>query len=156
MATHSSILAWRIPGTVEPGGLLSMGLHRVRHDWSDLAAAAVAAGHILINWGSELQLLKVDSNALSEVAFPLHKRREIVFMSPEIRVSLKTFLRVGQKRRKRMRSSYFYYFYCWWEQDLKTIEGLPWWSSGKEPKFQFRGHRFYPWSSTKIPYAAWH
>ena len=32
MATHSSILAWRIPGTVEPGGLLSMGSHRVRHD----------------------------------------------------------------------------------------------------------------------------
>ena len=36
---HSSILAWRIPGTEEPGGLLSMGLHRVGHDWSDLAAA---------------------------------------------------------------------------------------------------------------------
>ena len=40
MATHSSILAWRIPGTEEPGGLPSMGSHRVRHDWSDLAAAA--------------------------------------------------------------------------------------------------------------------
>ena len=39
MATHSSVLAWRIPGTVEPGGPLSMGSHRVRHDWSDLAAA---------------------------------------------------------------------------------------------------------------------
>ena len=38
MATHSSVLAWRIPGTGEPGGLLSMGLHRVGHDWSDLAA----------------------------------------------------------------------------------------------------------------------
>ena len=43
MATHSSVLAWRIPGTREPGGLLSMGSHRVGHDWSDLAAAAVAA-----------------------------------------------------------------------------------------------------------------
>ena len=32
MATHSSVLAWRIPGTAEPGGLMSMGLHRVRHD----------------------------------------------------------------------------------------------------------------------------
>ena len=40
MATHSSVLAWRISGTGEPGGLPSMGLHRVRHDWSDLAAAA--------------------------------------------------------------------------------------------------------------------
>ena len=38
MATHSSVLAWRIPGTGEPGGLLSMGSHRVGHDWSDLAA----------------------------------------------------------------------------------------------------------------------
>ena len=42
MATHSSILAWRIPGTGEPRGLLSIGSHRVRHDWSDLAAAAAA------------------------------------------------------------------------------------------------------------------
>ena len=42
MAPHASTLAWRIPGTGEPGGLLFMGSHRVRHDWSDLAAAAVA------------------------------------------------------------------------------------------------------------------
>ena len=40
MATHSSVLAWRIPGMGEPGGLPSMGSHRVRRDWSDLAAAA--------------------------------------------------------------------------------------------------------------------
>ena len=39
-ATHSSVLAWRIPGTGEPGGLLSMGSHKVGHDWSNLAAAA--------------------------------------------------------------------------------------------------------------------
>ena len=39
MATHSSVLAWRIPGTGEPGGLPSMGLHRVGHYWSDLAEA---------------------------------------------------------------------------------------------------------------------
>ena len=45
MATHSSVLAWRIPGTGEPGGLPSMESHRVRHDWSDLA---VAAAHT--NW----------------------------------------------------------------------------------------------------------
>ena len=37
MATHSSVLAWRIPGTGEPGGLSSLGSHRVGHDWSDLA-----------------------------------------------------------------------------------------------------------------------
>ena len=42
MATHSSVLAWRTPGKGEPGGLPSMGSHRVGHDWSDLAAAAAA------------------------------------------------------------------------------------------------------------------
>ena len=42
MATHSSVLAWRIPGTAEPGGLPSMGSHRVGHDWRDLAVAAAA------------------------------------------------------------------------------------------------------------------
>ena len=42
MATHSSVLASRIPGTGKPGGLPSMGSHRVGHDWSDLAAAAAA------------------------------------------------------------------------------------------------------------------
>ena len=41
MATHSSVLAWRIPGMGEPDGLPSMGSHRVGHDRSDLAAAAV-------------------------------------------------------------------------------------------------------------------
>ena len=46
MATHSSVLAWRIPGTEEPGGLPSMGSHRVGHDWSDLAAVAAAAWSI--------------------------------------------------------------------------------------------------------------
>ena len=43
MATHSSVLAWRIPGTGETGGLPSMRLHRVGHDWSDLAVAAHTA-----------------------------------------------------------------------------------------------------------------
>ena len=42
MATHSSVLAWRIPGTEEPGGLPSLGMHRVGHNWSGLAAAAAA------------------------------------------------------------------------------------------------------------------
>ena len=41
MATHSSVLAWRISGTGEPGGLPSMGSHRVGHDWSDLALSTM-------------------------------------------------------------------------------------------------------------------
>ena len=51
MATHSSVLAWRIPGTGEPGGLPSMGSHRVGHEWSDLAAVGKntgMSGHALL------------------------------------------------------------------------------------------------------------
>ena len=56
MATHSSVLAWRIPAMGEPGGLPSMGSHRVRHDWSDLTATAATSGQfpvvcsILYTW----------------------------------------------------------------------------------------------------------
>ena len=42
MATHSSVLDWRIPGTEEPGRLPSLGSHRVGHDWSDLAVAYIS------------------------------------------------------------------------------------------------------------------
>ena len=57
MATHSSVLAWRIPGTAEPGGLPSVGSHRVGHDWSDLAAAAAAAAEMCeVKWSEVAQL----------------------------------------------------------------------------------------------------
>ena len=54
MVTHSSVLAWRIPGMGEPGGLLSRGLHRVRCDWRDLAAAAAAAAAIPHRWAAQV------------------------------------------------------------------------------------------------------
>ena len=50
MATHSSVLAWRIPGTGEPGGVPSVGSHRVGHDRSDLAVAAVAKERFMQRW----------------------------------------------------------------------------------------------------------
>ena len=60
MATHSSVLAWRIPGMGEPGGLPSMGSLRVGHDWSDLAVAAEPAWLISVH---------VDLDSLAEVVF---------------------------------------------------------------------------------------
>ena len=57
MATHSSVLAWRIPGTREPGGLPSMGSHRVRHDRSDLAAAAAADKGLILGFMGVLFVL---------------------------------------------------------------------------------------------------
>ena len=50
MATHSSVLAWRIPGTGEPDGLPSMGSHRVGHERSDLAAAAAGVQERVEEW----------------------------------------------------------------------------------------------------------
>ena len=62
MATYSSGLAWRIPGMGEPGGLPSMGSHRVGHDWSDLAAAAAAAlGHLYLKQVPQVILMYLDT-----------------------------------------------------------------------------------------------
>ena len=66
MATHSNILAWRIPGSSEPGGLPSMGSHRVRHDWSDLAAAAAAA------WNTATFQHKVPKQVLANSVISMH------------------------------------------------------------------------------------
>ena len=61
MAAHSSVLAWRIPGTAEPGGLKSMGSQRVGHNWSDSAVAAAACcgkwqDFLLFLWCSNILL----------------------------------------------------------------------------------------------------
>ena len=62
METHSSVLAWRIPGTGKPGGLPSVGSHRVGHDWGDLAAAAAAQTHLTVDDDSDLQDRRFDLN----------------------------------------------------------------------------------------------
>ena len=59
MATHSSVLAWRIPGMAEPGGLPSMESHRVGHDWSDLAAAAWQLFLLILNFLWVILLVRV-------------------------------------------------------------------------------------------------
>ena len=83
MATHSSVLAWKIPGMAEAGGLPSMGSHRVEHDWSDLAAEAVLLRSKLclvtpsctapwwFSSGSKLELLQ-SSSCLFSLLLILH------------------------------------------------------------------------------------
>ena len=58
MATHSSVLAWRIPWAEKPGRLQSMGSHRIGHDWSDLAAAAAK---VMQYWTSQVVLVVIFS-----------------------------------------------------------------------------------------------
>ena len=68
MAAHSNVLAWRIPGTGEPGGLPSMGSRRVRHDWNDLAAALETAWKCLkileLPYDPAITFLDIDSREL--------------------------------------------------------------------------------------------
>ena len=70
MTTHSSVLAWRIPGTGEPGGLPSMGSHRVGHDWSDLAAAA--AFHYCFNLHISTDIWYINRLSFHKIIYDLY------------------------------------------------------------------------------------
>ena len=70
MATHSSVLAWSIPGTGEPGGLLSMEPYRVGHNWSDLAAAAQNIITIILS----LKKARLNKNNFSVNPIPYTKK----------------------------------------------------------------------------------
>ena len=73
MATHSSILVWRIPGTEEPDGLPSMGSHRVGHDWSDLAVAICSSNYQTVSQADLLDLpsMLTSKAILTVIAFIL-------------------------------------------------------------------------------------
>ena len=83
MAAHSSVPAWRISGMAEPGGLPSMGSHRVGHDWSDLAALWMCVNR----WHRSLPLRHTNQNPKCpsdtgsvtsfHIQLALYKRREI-------------------------------------------------------------------------------
>ena len=89
MATHSSVLAWRIPGTGEPGGLPSMGSRRVGHDCSDLAAAAAAAVwyHQTRDWKETHTSVLTDENQLA-VDQHKEKHKEMKGWTVQKRLSL--------------------------------------------------------------------
>ena len=110
MAIHSSVLAWRIPGPAKPGGLPSMGLHRVGH-WSDLAAAAVQslsrvrlfvtlwiaarqASLSITNSWSSLKLTSIESVMPSSHLIFCHP----LFLLPPIPPSIRVFSNVSTLR----------------------------------------------------------
>ena len=80
MATHSSVLAWRTPGTGEPGGLPSMGSHRVRHDWGDLVVVVVVLAQNYKMWHLILNHIFLFSNLVllfKSVFLHLQKGRDL-------------------------------------------------------------------------------
>ena len=93
METHSSVLAWRIPGTAEPGGLPSMGSHRVRHDWSDLAAVlglilwSLCSVLCLLSWSLFQSLFYLIWVMLLLLSFGPHLQ-EISFSSPSVSICM--------------------------------------------------------------------
>ena len=109
MATHSSILVWRIPGMEEPGGLLSTGSHRTRHDRSDLAAA--------YNWGeSDRRCLKGwDSFLVRHSFFCLFVCRVLFAKFPCKFVKTPKILKIKKK--------------TWWFKNpsIPLISQLCWW-----------------------------
>ena len=109
MATHSSVLAWRTPGMGEPGGLPSVGSHRVGHDWSDLAAAAAAA----------------DATSLSSTSFPTKSWAPYSFWVLPFRAS--PSVHSAHKALRIWLMGNLAYDKCFFK---RQIWGLPWWSSG--------------------------
>ena len=81
MATHSSVLAWRIPGLGEPGGLPSMGLHRVRYDWSDLTCQYYTVLIIVVLYIVQLEIIKCVASCfvlLSQDCFGIYLGSSVV------------------------------------------------------------------------------
>ena len=91
MTTHSSVLAWRIPGMGEPGGLPSLGSHRVGHNWSDLAAAAAL-------WCLVLKLVEV-IHIKNLAQCPAHSRSFLCVFTNNILYPLLQILKSGVKTR---------------------------------------------------------
>ena len=94
MATHSSVLDWRIPGTGEPGGLPSMGSHRVGHDWSDLAAVAVKVYYV----PDAISKLSININSFFQQ--PYGEDLHLLALMPLRKVLLTAFL---QKKKQILR-----------------------------------------------------
>ena len=81
MATHSSVLAWRVPGTGEPDGLPSMRLHRVRHDWSNLAVSSSRMHHMVPSTNLWLLLCQSPWSSLWSASFMF----ELIFVGFSLR-----------------------------------------------------------------------
>ena len=82
MATHSSVLAWRIPRTGEPGGLPSMGSHRVGHDWSNLAAAATFPVYRCFTLLANNMTAMIDTEAEIPIFWPPDAKNWLIWKDP--------------------------------------------------------------------------
>ena len=109
MATHSSVLAWRIPGTGEPAGLPSMGSHRVGHDWSDLAAAELSLSVISTSfWEAKYHFVSLFISLKNFLLYSLQCKSEVNEFNFAFSKNVFTFWRLF------FLDSEFYFFQIYW------------------------------------------
>ena len=152
MATHSSVIVWRIPEMGEPGGLPSMGLRRVGHDWSDLAAYKISNGYsckelcrsimswcfrskVDISWIYEnviyidLYIYVIYRSILDQLLFREHKNKILNDFSKTVLIELWELLQlyiVFQTYRKEFLAALD--FYCLWYCSHQHESFLSCWS----------------------------
>ena len=125
MATHSSVLAWRIPGTGEPGGLPSMGSHRVRRDWSDLAAGleisqrmtTVSQQEALVSWAIRCVQLSKMRNIKYSMAETENKIKYALIMSTTVGWMLQNGLYISDQR-----ILYRSFYGKWWKRSYVELD----------------------------------
>ena len=121
MATHSSVLVWRIPGTEEPGRRPSMGSQRVRHNWSDLAAAAAAELYIQMIFKLLYSVLTLKLS-LSKCSVDYHPQ---TWSSPVISShKMSSFAQLFRKKT----CSYvlLYHIWYWWSLISFVFQNIIW------------------------------
>ena len=109
MATHSSVLAWRIPGMAEPGGLLSLGSHRVGHNWSDLAAAAATDGLAKTTYHAQQEAQNLDGWKTLKYIIYFEQVTNLWCVFSHSQITLGWGLRVGKRS-----DGYLHYYFCFW------------------------------------------
>ena len=139
--THSSIIAWRIPGTGKPGGLLSMGSHRVGHDWSDAAAAAAAAMNIHVQvfvWSYDFIFLRyipwdrIIGLLGSRYMFSFIRKGQTYFKVYMIFYALLQCLRILVASYPCHSNDCAISISLWLNLHFPLVIRVPWWLSGKE------------------------
>ena len=132
----SSVLAWRIPGTREPGGLPSLGSHKVRHDWSNLAAAAASFMVTKEDWHG-LNLLQCAKTCFvisymiypakcsmsswtlhSATALSIYKYVIMLYLSLSLSLSLYIYIVLGPFGLQFSSSPTFMYWFSVWGQSI--------------------------------------
>ena len=100
--THPSVLAWRIPGMGEPGELPSMGLHRVGHDWSNLAAAAAVSELVSGEWTDKCETRRIKNTyiTLTKINFfsRIYVQHRVLPQWHEILYVMPLFMRKGAEK----------------------------------------------------------